>query len=193
MVRQSPQMARILHAAAELFAEHGYHGTGIAQLEQAVGLRRGALYHHIGSKEALLFEISTSQLRLMVDAALEIEETVPDPEERFRVLARTLLENVADHLLEWTVHYRDFTSLTGAWKETVLELRRNYELVWWRTLTAGVDTGQFLPVPQAVALKGILGMFTYSYVWLSRDGELTPTEVADVFCDTFLNGIKNTP
>ncbi|WP_067168577.1 TetR/AcrR family transcriptional regulator [Microtetraspora niveoalba] len=190
MVRESSQKARILRVAAELFAEHGYHGTGVAQLEAAVGLQRGALYHHIGNKEALLFEISTAQLRVMVDAAHDIETRVADPEERFRELARTLMENVADHVLEWTVHYRDFTALTGPRRETMLDLRKQYEQVWGRALDAGVAEGKFRKLPDPVVLKGILGMFNYSYVWLKREAALPPRAVADVFCDTFLAGIR---
>ncbi|TVT22498.1 TetR/AcrR family transcriptional regulator [Amycolatopsis rhizosphaerae] len=189
-MRDTAWKARILRAAAELFAEHGYHGTGIAQLEEAVGLRRGALYHHIGSKEAVLFEISTAPLRLMVEAAQAIEERVAGPEERFRELARTLLDNVAEHVLEWTVHYRDFTALTGERRREMLELRHRYERVWWRTLTAGMATGVFKPVPEPVVLKGIMGMFNYSYVWLRKDGPLPPGEIADAFCETFLSGIR---
>ncbi|MGI5158978.1 TetR/AcrR family transcriptional regulator [Microbispora sp. CA-102843] len=190
MVRESSQKARILRVAAELFAEHGYHGTGMSQLEAAVGLQRGALYHHIGSKEALLFEISTSQLRLMVDAAHDIEARTEDPEERLRELARTLMENVADHVLEWTVHYRDFNALTGQRRDTMLDLRKQYEQVWLRALNAGVAKGKFKKSPDPVILKGILGMFNYSYVWLKREAALPPRAVADVFCDTFLAGIR---
>ncbi|MGH8967612.1 MAG: TetR/AcrR family transcriptional regulator, partial [Actinomycetes bacterium] len=47
---------RIIDAAMELFSEHGYRGTSITQIEQAVGLSPGAggIYHHFPSKEALL-------------------------------------------------------------------------------------------------------------------------------------------
>ncbi len=190
MVRESSQKTRILRVAAELFAENGYHGTGMAQLESAVGLQRGALYHHIGNKEALLHEISISQLQVMVEKALDIEARVEDPEERFRELARTLLENVADHVLEWTVHYRDFHALTGGHRETMLDLRHQYEQIWWRALAAGIAKGRFRKTASPIVLRGILGMFNYSYVWLDKDGELPPRAVADVFCDTFLDGIR---
>jgi AcrR family transcriptional regulator len=189
-VRESPQRARILRSAAELFAQHGYHGTGMAQLESAVGLQRGALYHHIGNKEALLFEISTGQLRAMAEAALEIEASVTDPEARLRELARTLLANVAEHVLEWTVHYRDFNALTGANLQTVLDLRNQYEQVWSRALGAGIAEGKFRPVGDPVVLKGILGMFNYSYVWLRKDGTQPPHAVADLFCDALLDGLR---
>ena len=47
------QKERIRSKAAHLFARNGYHGTGVQEISEAVGLGRGALYHHIGSKEAL--------------------------------------------------------------------------------------------------------------------------------------------
>jgi len=90
----------------------------------AVDIQRGALYHHIGNKEELLFQISTSQVAVMLERALATEAGINDPEERLRVLARTLMENIAEHSLEWTVHYRDFPALTGKRRETMLQIRR---------------------------------------------------------------------
>lgn len=47
---------RLLEAALRLFAEHGFASVSVGQIEQEVGLvpRRGALYRHFNSKEALL-------------------------------------------------------------------------------------------------------------------------------------------
>lgn len=47
---------RILHEAMQLFGEHGYAATTIAQIESAAGLSPGSggLYKHFRSKEAVL-------------------------------------------------------------------------------------------------------------------------------------------
>ena len=47
---------RIIDAALALFAEQGYRGTSVGEIEAAAGLvpRSGALYKHFPSKEALL-------------------------------------------------------------------------------------------------------------------------------------------
>lgn len=47
---------RLIGAALELFAERGYAGTSVGEIERAAGLapRRGALYKHFPSKRALL-------------------------------------------------------------------------------------------------------------------------------------------
>ena len=47
----------IVDTSARVFARQGYHATGIAELCVANELGKGALYHYIGSKEALLAAI----------------------------------------------------------------------------------------------------------------------------------------
>jgi AcrR family transcriptional regulator len=47
---------RIIDEAMHLFSENGYAATSVAKIEAAAGLKPGAggLYHHFGSKEAVL-------------------------------------------------------------------------------------------------------------------------------------------
>ncbi|MFI6297808.1 TetR family transcriptional regulator [Nonomuraea sp. NPDC050790] len=45
---------RLLHAAADAFAERGYDGTRVADIAAAAGVSNGALYAHFGSKADLL-------------------------------------------------------------------------------------------------------------------------------------------
>ncbi len=45
---------RLLQAAADAFAEHGYDGTRVADIAAAAGVSNGALYAHFGSKAELL-------------------------------------------------------------------------------------------------------------------------------------------
>ncbi len=65
----SPTRERILAAALELFAERGYLGTSIGEIEAAAGLspRSGALYKHFPSKDEL-FEAALSERIAAIDS-----------------------------------------------------------------------------------------------------------------------------
>jgi hypothetical protein len=39
-------------------------------------------------------------------------------------------------------------------------------------------------------VKGVLGMFNYSYLWLTADGSRTPEQIADDFLDTIIIGMS---
>jgi AcrR family transcriptional regulator len=180
---------QILRISAELFARSGYHGTGISDLGAAVGLGRGALYHYIGSKEMILYEISSRQVAQMNELADELAVTEPDPEKRLRGLARALMRNIAEHRAEWTVFFREYHALTGDRRDRVITARERYEAHWRHALDQAVRDGQFHPLPPLM-VKGVLGMFNYSYLWLTADGSRTPEQIADDFLDTIIIGMS---
>ncbi|WP_214366553.1 TetR/AcrR family transcriptional regulator [Pseudonocardia sp. H11422] len=183
---------RILQISADLFARNGYHGTGINELSKAVGLGRGALYHYIGSKETLLYEISRTHVDRMNDFAEGLLAEDLDAEARLRALARELLRNIAEHRAEWTVFFRDYSALTGEWRDRVVSARERYEGYWRQTLQLGVREGAFASLPPLL-VKGILGMFNYTYLWYEPGGRTSPDELSDEFVDALLNGIRARP
>ncbi len=186
--RRSDQRERLLRTAAQLFAEKGYHGTGVAELGRAVELGRGGLYHHMGSKEALLVEISVRHVREMVEIGEEILESDLKPPDMLRQLSRSLMRTIADSLPEVTVFFHEVNTLRGEARDEVLPLRERFEQIWRDMLDEGVRQGYFR-TGGGIVTKGILGMHNYSYVWIDPGGRLAPEDIADVFCDLLLRGL----
>lgn len=187
-LRQNTHRDRILKEAANLFAENGYQRTGMAALERSIGLGRGALYYHIGDKEALLHEISLAVSNGMADFAEKLLERGLPADEMLRMLIRGLMRLIADNKAEVTVFYREFAWLTGDRRREVMTSRARFESAWHDTLIKGEADGIFNPTTPVVR-KGLLGMVNYSYLWFQPQGELTAEEVADQFTDVILGGI----
>jgi AcrR family transcriptional regulator len=63
--------SRILAAAAEVFSEEGYAGSGISAIADRAGVTGGALYKHFASKAELLLEVVEQSVQ-----ALPLSETL---------------------------------------------------------------------------------------------------------------------
>lgn len=180
---------RVIAIAAALFARNSYHGTGVAEICTAVGLGRGALYHYIGNKESLLYEISRTQVDRMNDQAEELVRAGLPAEKLLREMARQLLRNIASHRSEWAVFFREYTALTGEKRDKLVAARERYEGYWRQALDRGVDEKVLQPMPRLL-VKGILGMLNYTYLWFEPEGPVTPDELADEFLDALLDGVR---
>lgn len=183
------QKARIRRIAAELFARKGYHNTGVAELALATGLARGALYHHIRSKEDVLYAISRGAIDRILTAAQELREfSEAEPESMMRLLSAQLIEDIATHRSEWTVFFRELRSMTLPHQRDVFRAREAYEQIWSDVLAEGAHAGVFTAV-DAVAVKALLGLFNYSYLWIDLEGDLEPQAVAQHLATTALEGL----
>ena len=60
---------QILDGARRCFAEYGYDNATVRRLEQAIGLSRGAIFHHFRDKDSLFFELAREDAEKMADVA----------------------------------------------------------------------------------------------------------------------------
>lgn len=61
--RKKNTREKLLHAAAECFAEKGYSGTAVSDIVKRAGVSQGALYVHFKNKEALFTAMITEEHR----------------------------------------------------------------------------------------------------------------------------------
>lgn len=87
---------RLLAAGLRLFAERGYDKVGVGDVEAAVGLapRRGALYRHFASKEALLAAATRSAMDSFERAGQDFESLEGDLTEQAIALGRRTLQEL---------------------------------------------------------------------------------------------------
>lgn len=58
---------QILSGARRCFGEFGYEGATVSHLESAIGLSRGAIFHHFADKDALFLELARRDTEAMRD------------------------------------------------------------------------------------------------------------------------------
>lgn len=60
---------QILDGARRCFAEYGYDRATVRRLEDAIGMSRGAIFHHFRDKDTLFFELAREDAERMADVA----------------------------------------------------------------------------------------------------------------------------
>jgi AcrR family transcriptional regulator len=94
--RPAPTRERILDAAVELFGRRGFRATSVGEIEEAAGLvpRRGALYKHFESKEALLEAAVERRGRAVDEIEQLIDTPVGDPRDEVWTLGRIAFREI---------------------------------------------------------------------------------------------------
>lgn len=182
--------AEIVDTAARLFAQRGYAATGVADLCEATGLGRGALYYYIESKEHLLAQIHD---RVMTDgltrarAIQSLEEPAPS---RLRLLGAELIGVITRYPDHVWVFLHEWKALTGDLAKVFHEQRRAYEDVVRTILEDGVRDGDFVISDVRLTVLAWLGMHNYTYQWFRPGGGLEPLQIADGYDELFRRGIQ---
>lgn len=186
--RGSGTRQKVLQTAAELFADRGYSAVGVNEIGEATGLGRGALYYHISSKEDLLYDITTAYMSDLIADGRAIADAETDPVERIYALSRALMMTISEHLSEMTVCFRELHALTDERRRAVTGLHSDYQAIWSMALADGVTKGVFKPIP-SVLLKGLLGMYFYSFLWLTPRGPQNAADIGNSFADVVLKAV----
>lgn len=178
---------RILRVAAEKFAQKGYHATGVAELGDAAGIKRGALYYHIGSKEDLLYQLSRRHVEEALTRGLAVVAEVDGSVAKFRLLVREHLRTLAARRDEVIVVMHEMYALTGERATKFNRLRSEYEQLFAAVLRDGVQEGVFRSA-ERIEVLGVLSLLNYTYVWLDPNGPISVDEIAERLSNLLLYG-----
>jgi len=75
--RSEAKRARIIEAATQHFAEHGYHAARVGDIAAALGIAKGSVFQHFHSKDGLFFEVYKQAVRSFakyLDAPAEVRQ-----------------------------------------------------------------------------------------------------------------------
>jgi TetR/AcrR family transcriptional regulator len=83
---------RILQAAAEVFAEHGFAGAGVDEIARRADVNKAMLYYHVGDKATLYGAVATGFFAAIRTRVEEKLAGLDDPRARIRAVLLAFLE-----------------------------------------------------------------------------------------------------
>ena len=158
--RAEETRSRILQAAGESFARHGYDAASVSEICRRAGLSKGAFYHHFPSKQTLFLELLEAWLAGLereLDETHLIADNVPSSLLDMAGLAREIFRSAGGQVpifLEFlTKALRD----PAVWRATIAPYLQ-FRQFFTRIVAAGIAEGTLRPVDADTAAQAIVSL-----------------------------------
>lgn len=185
------RLREICRTAARVFYEKGYDGASMQDIAEAVGLTKAGLYHHVRSKDQLLFEIMNYGMDILDETVLAKVSAISDPQEKLRATIVghiDLIVRARD--LEITVILHENRSLKGALRKKINARKRAY-IEYLTDLIAEVQrqAGGGLGMSPSLATFHLLGIVNWLYQWYRPDGPIKQSQLEEATVEFFFRGL----
>lgn len=168
---------RIMLAAADAFADKGFHATTTRDIASRAGLSPAGVYVHFASKEVLLFELSRRGHARARDLLVAAADAAPNPTEALRAIIGGFSRWHAEHYELGRIVQFEFRHLSPEHREAVLGLRKEIDGVVAGVLRDGVETGEFEVDDVTGTALALLSMAIDVARWYAPDVRRTPADI----------------
>ncbi len=159
----------IFRTAAELMVQRGYAGTSMGDLAKAVGMTKAGLYHHISSKQDMLFQILLHAMEGLERAVIEPTKQITDPEERLREMIRLHVRGLFDHGLEFALLFPERRHLEPAQQQVIVQRIETYRGLIRETLRELADEGKLQDLDIKITANHILQTIAGIARWYNEE------------------------
>jgi AcrR family transcriptional regulator len=179
----------ILEAAAQIFSEKGYHASSMQDIAEAVRLQKASLYHHVSSKQEILFDLLERALDLLIEQQEAVMGQHLNPEGKLRQAMKAYIKTLTDHLALSSVLLLEYRSLEPDLLLRHIPKRDRYEGLWRALIQEGKSARLFNFTDTAFAARSLLGVMNWTIMWFKPGGSLTAEQIADQYASLLLNGL----
>lgn len=188
--RPKATAADIEAAFARSFLAHGYRGTSVDAVAKELGVPKGSVFYHIGTKEEVFFRVQFQGMREFTDRLREIAESGEPADLRLREAIRDSVRRVDPSAGPLFAISRDSHHLQADHAAELEAVRHEYQTLFIGIIEAGVRDGIFRHQEHLkVVVFGILRFIGLVRDWYRPDGELSLNELADLYWEFTCRGL----
>jgi len=190
MPRSPGRRGEIFDAFVRYVAERGYDRTNMGDIADELGMSKGTIVHHFGTKVQMLRELEESHLARQLGALQMAWARLPAPHERIAAIiyASALLQVVARDAT--VASQREVVQLfDDPAMQHVRKLHQQLQILAIEEIRSGIASGVFRSVDVELAALQLWGSLQWMWVWFDPTGSRTPEQVGAAFVDVFLGGL----
>jgi AcrR family transcriptional regulator len=187
---------RMIDAATELFAEHGFDDVTMAEIADLAGVSRATVFNYFRSKPALLEAITERVLdfyRDMLDGALADELTPTGT--LLRELCRTMAQGITAQRRLHRGVFQEIARIQLGFDASAVAARANHDarVRLLQLMNRGQARGDLASRPSADALADAFAALVNGTItnWLFRDARRSLANQLDAAVEVFLSPIEH--
>jgi AcrR family transcriptional regulator len=181
--------AEIIEAAAQVFAERGYHGATTQDIADVLNIRQASLYYYFSSKEVALELVCMRGVEGFFETAKAIASGPGSATERLSGLIRAHLSPLLDRRNFVKVFLTQRQFLPAHSRRKVGQGSRGVETVFEGVLKQGQRNGEFRSeMNTRLATLSILSVVNGCAAWYERE-QVSIERIGSEFIRFVLNGV----
>jgi AcrR family transcriptional regulator len=174
---------QILDAAAALFYDRGFHGVGVDEIGERVGVSGPALYRHFQSKDEILATLFNEAMDELISATAAVYD---DPRRDLERLIRHHVEFSIQHRQLVNVYQREDRSLVEPWRRHFDRRMRQYASRWEAALSRCFPQASKQHV--AAATQAAIGLIHSVAYWPTKVIKANE-DLPDFLCRLVIEGL----
>lgn len=179
----------ILHVAARVMAEKGYHQASIRAVAAELDMSLAGIYYYCKSKDELLFLIQYSTFQSLVDSLTEKLKTADDPTSKLKAMVRNHLDFFLAHMDELKICAYEIESLEGDYYDQVAEKRREYFQLAHGIVSGLIESGRGSGVDSRLATLSLFGTLNWIFMWYEPGRYAGSEEMSEQLTRLYLHGL----
>lgn len=182
----------ILRAFAKHVARNGYSDTSISDTARTVGLSKGTVLHHFGTKQALLECVHVAYMDRRLAEAHHILGSLADPDAQLAAIVYALLKAHRDDRDATLAFLREIVRFADADQAmtAIRAQRATYTQLVETVVRRGMEQRTFRSDDPTLVTLQIFGMCNYAWTWYRPSGRLTVEDVAGSIIRTAMVGLQ---
>lgn len=189
--KRASRRGEIVDTFTRMVAEHGYDAVAIRDLAEDLGMSKGTVLHHFGSKDRLLEEVHSTYMRRRLDEIAIILAKLEGPEQRLKGMVFQNLIAMQQDADATRAFAREIVRFAREdLMNDVRAMRREYFDTLRGILAEGMEQGAFRQADTTILALQMFGMMNWTWTWFDPEGKTSVESIARTFLDTVLHGIE---
>jgi len=189
--KRASRRGEIVDTFTRMVAEHGYDAVAIRDLAEDLGMSKGTVLHHFGSKDRLLEEVHSTYMRRRLDEIAIILAELEGPEQRLKGMVFQNLIAMQQDADATRAFAREIVRFAREdLMKDVRAMRREYFDTLRGILAEGIEQGSFREADTTILALQMFGMMNWTWTWFDPEGKTSVESIARTFLGTVLHGIE---